>query len=273
MTNQDVFVLGVGAQKAGTSWLHWYLEQAPNADCGRYKEYHVWDGLTLPAFPRLKLTPKQAQRNEKTALRYRMQQDPETYFSYFADRLASPDITVTADITPLYAALSAETLGRIRDGFAARGVACRAVFLMRDPMERLWSSARMVHRRDGVPINKRLSTPEAYLREIYNKPFGQVRSRYDQTIDRLERVFEQDAIYVGIYEEMFAADRIADLSKFLGIEARPELVQERINADCQAPAVPRDLAGQVAREYRDVYAFCAARWPELREIWPGFAYL
>ena len=43
------FLLGLGAQKAGTAWMHRYLESSPQCDPGFRKEYHVWDALDLPS--------------------------------------------------------------------------------------------------------------------------------------------------------------------------------------------------------------------------------
>ena len=42
----------MGAQKAGTSWLHDQLNRRKDADFGFCKEYHVFDALTLDAFAR-----------------------------------------------------------------------------------------------------------------------------------------------------------------------------------------------------------------------------
>ena len=41
--SQNTFVLGVGAQKAGTSWLHHQLASRADTDFGFLKEYHVFD--------------------------------------------------------------------------------------------------------------------------------------------------------------------------------------------------------------------------------------
>ena len=43
------FLLGLGAQKAGTAWMHRYLESSPQCDPGFRKEYHVWDAVDLPS--------------------------------------------------------------------------------------------------------------------------------------------------------------------------------------------------------------------------------
>ena len=44
-----MFLLGLGAQKAGTSWLHAQLNRRRDADFGFLKEYHIHDALPLPA--------------------------------------------------------------------------------------------------------------------------------------------------------------------------------------------------------------------------------
>ena len=49
-TQEPTFVLGAGAQKAGTTWLHAYLSHFDDVDFGPIKEYHVWDGLSVPEF-------------------------------------------------------------------------------------------------------------------------------------------------------------------------------------------------------------------------------
>ncbi len=46
-TTDGIFLLGVGAQKAGTSWLHQQLHSRPDANFGFCKEYHIHDVLTV----------------------------------------------------------------------------------------------------------------------------------------------------------------------------------------------------------------------------------
>ena len=42
------FILGVGCQKGGTSWLHSQLDKSHHTDFGFLKEYHVFDVLDVP---------------------------------------------------------------------------------------------------------------------------------------------------------------------------------------------------------------------------------
>jgi hypothetical protein len=39
------FILGVGAQKGGTTWLHRQLNKNKNIDLGFRKEYHIFDAI------------------------------------------------------------------------------------------------------------------------------------------------------------------------------------------------------------------------------------
>ena len=44
---RKVFLFGVGAQKAGTSWLHEQLHRRQDADFGFCKEYHILDATFI----------------------------------------------------------------------------------------------------------------------------------------------------------------------------------------------------------------------------------
>ena len=113
-----VFLLGVGAQKAGTSWLHAQLNRRSDSDFGFLKEYHVHDALTLPAAG-FSHRRRRSLLKPRTWRRQRFLDRPERYYAYFARRLKRRHIRLTGDITPSYSGLSASTLSRIRQGFAA----------------------------------------------------------------------------------------------------------------------------------------------------------
>lgn len=270
-----MFVLGVGAQKAGTSWLHWYLQQAPNADCGALKEYHVWDARLLPEARARRVDAAQAARVPAQALRRRMQTDPEAYFDYFATCLQRPGISVTGDITPLYGALPAGAIAQIAEGFERRGIACRVVFLMRDPVARCRSHAAMLFAR-GKPLPALGIVPErdgfaALLEALYQSPDAQMRTRYDHTIAQLETALPAQDLYLGIYEEMFDPAPLERLSRFCDVPCRPELTRRVVRQGGGGGAIPEGLARDMARHFAPVYDACQARWPQVRQLWPGFA--
>ena len=149
LASKATFLLGVGAQKAGTSWLHDQLQRRNDVDFGFLKEYHVFDALELERFASFR--PKRPSPLKwRTWRRARFIANPERYFDYFASRLKPDRIRLTGDITPSYAGLSTESYRRIEQAFAQRGVQTRAVFIMRDPVERFLSQQRMQLRKRGL---------------------------------------------------------------------------------------------------------------------------
>ena len=147
-TQQGVFLLGVGAQKAGTSWLHLQLHNRADANFGFCKEYDIHDALTVPKLVRY----RQQQGSWLKPSTWRRQgffKDTKRHYDYFCSLLSRPHIRLTGDITPSYSCLSTDTLTTIEREFTKRMIPVRPVFLMRDPIERVISSQRMKLRKRG----------------------------------------------------------------------------------------------------------------------------
>ena len=278
MTSPGTFLLGVGCQKGGTAWLHRYLEASPQCDPGFRKEYHVWDGLDL-ASGRLARERVLRQGNREGASadavrRAGFYHDPETYFDYFTGLLlASPATRLTADITPGYSGLSVERFTSIRAGFQRRGVRPTAVFLMRDPVQRIWSAVRMELGRAGrfTPTGGAERVRNAYTREMYA-----ARTRYDKTLAHLDEAFPADDVYVGFYETLFDRATLQELCAFLGIDFHEPDIERRVNASQkETDDLPDDLVRTVARHYASVYDAVAKRFPDvdLAALWPSTRFI
>ena len=262
------FLLGVGCQKGGTAWMHRYLESSPQCDPGFRKEYHVWDALDLPSgrLARERIENQGGRRAEFLV-------DPDDYFDYFSGLLGAPPVRLTADITPAYAGLSVERLGSVRAGFEARAVRPVAVYLMRDPVERIWSAVRMdVQRRgDGDP-----TAVEARLRVVADDDQYARRTRYDHTIGRLDEVFGADGVFYGFYERLFDVATLRDLCAFLGIDFHEPDLGRQVNVSPKRDgALSDDTSAALARRFAPVYEAVAARFPDvdLPALWPSMRYL
>ena len=248
------FLLGVGAQKAGTAWLHRYLEDSPQFDGGFRKEYHVWDALDLPSGRLVR------ERIEKQGgPRAELLTSPERYFDYFTGLLAG-GVRLTADITPAYAELPPVRLASIRDGFAARGVRTATVFLLRDPVERVWSAARMDMRRMGEAAPE---PAEVRISHMYRHPMYADRTRYDVTMERLEQVFDRDDVHYGFYERLFSGETLEPLCAGLGIDFHEPDPSRRVNESPKTVELPEPVVAEIAQHFAPVYAAVAARFPEL----------
>ena len=153
------FILGVGAAKAGTTWLHKRLSLCESVDIGFLKEYHVFDSIERPNsywgkkrlkpfFKRLTTTKNlslssTAHKPGNTAFKLASFIDnSNNYFEYMHYLyLRNQGITTCCDITPAYSTLKADSLKHIKEDLNLGALG--KVFLMRDPIDRLESGLKM----------------------------------------------------------------------------------------------------------------------------------
>ena len=277
------FMLGAGCQKGGTTWLHQYLAASPQCAPGYRKEYHVFDSVDLPSEEWMRdkilgmaqdeLAKLQRGEPADSAQLHRasMCADPEVYFDYFAGLLrARPRTRLTGDLTPDYGMLSAERIANIKAGFDRRGIRTVSVFLMRDPVERIYSQIRMQKTRRPRRFP---DSAEDMVLKLYDEPKYELRTRYDQTIRALDSVFDADHVYYGFYERLFDEAEIQKICDLAGIDFRDPNFDRRANAS-QAKSdagLPDDVVRTVAHHYRDVYTAVAERFEidNLPELWPN----
>jgi hypothetical protein len=278
------FLLGVGAMKAGTTWLHDYLAASPQSEPGIRKEYHVFDSLDLAKEPYVlqRMVAKAHRSLEEVAegrptdptylLQSAMIADEQLYFDYFTALFARESATrLTLDITPGYALLSRDRLAAIRAGFTRREVRSVAVFLLRDPVERIWSQVRMQKRRR--PENNP-GTAEELVAQRYTEPSYAERTRYETTVGNLDAAFGELAGY-GFYEELFdpatTERELRALCALAGIDYREPDLDARFNVSPRSAELPDETVRAVAEHYRTTYEFVASRFPErdLPRIWPS----
>ena len=248
------FFLGVGAQKAGTTWLHQFLSSQPNFNFGGMKEYHVWDALHIDACREFTAT-----RND--VLRYKLQNELGAYEGYFSS-LLSETVNCTGDITPSYSGLSASEFDTIRSRIESAGFQVKVLFLMRDPFERCWSAVRMM-RRQGRLVRDEL----AELRECYRSDQFVLRTDYKRTIQSLEAAFETDKIHCAVHEELFSADGLEALSNFCGAHPTPEFSEKKFNVSEKTTQDAAVLRGEIRDYYAEVYEFCYERFPQTKVLW------
>lgn len=267
---KPTFLLGVGAQKAGTTWLHRYLCSGSSFAPGLMKEYHVWDtiyGVDPGGPPAFEGTAAA----EREGLRQSLVRSPSAYFAHFAGLLSQEEKDLTADITPAYAALPVDALSRIVTGFAERGVNVKAVMLLRDPVERCWSAARMYRRKQAnvAGLDHRMEESELVVRYAQTA-HCQRRGRYERTVHNLEQCLRPEQIHYAIYEDLFTRESIERMSDFLGRPCDPLFGTETFNVSSKSETLTRTAAAQVAEAFRETLAFCAARFPQTQTLWGSY---
>ena len=272
---KPIFLLGVGAQKAGTTWLHEYLASLPEVDLGFMKEYHVFDQNHV-----LDTTPGRKKRfenyldsffgSDSLSIRHKFRRNHKHYFSYFRKLVDSPDqVFITGDITPSYAALPVIVLRYIKSSLEKNGFRVRVVFLMRDPVarcisaNRMYSSPRLLNSPGDAALEAEL------LAKKYQQTRFQIRTRYDQTITNLEQVFTPDELYLGFYEELFSDQAIAEICSFLELPFRPGKYEQVVHGSLVKSELPETIKSEVRSYYSQVYDFVLNRFGQdrVKKLW------
>ena len=266
--NSRTFILGLGAQKCGTTWLHSYLAENAQFNGGIAKEYHVWDAHDIPVMRHKKAKLFDLLRGGKKAVRFRMQKDDKFYFDYFAG-LLDGTTTSTADISPSYSGLSQRRLSFIKNEFSERGIATKAIFLVRDPLSRIKSAVRYNLRKRNY--NEGIVRGETdfinALRQYYQSDACRVRTSYQATIDNALAVFGEDDTYLGVYETMFSQSEIERLSAFCGVDVRPDHSSVFVKKTDGHMDENQQLDADILDAYREVYEYCFEKIPQTKLHW------
>ena len=232
----SVLFFCVGAAKAGTSWLHKQLSAHPECHFRAIKELHYFNAIEIGKLPdelkkhrdqqkamldQMAYTAKPVGQGKSMRLADRAAwmdvlekgEDTDAYLDYLHGEAG--DARVVGDMTPAYALLP-ET--RLRS-MAQLTDDVRLLYLLRDPLERLWSHVRMIAaRRDthGRITEKRCAR---ILRRTLNGEETQivVRSDYAGALARLTAAVAPAKLSFEVFEEMIAGDGFGRICDFLGI--------------------------------------------------------
>jgi hypothetical protein len=279
-----VFVLGIGAQKAGTTWLSQQLIRQKNYKSLFSKELHFWDhryGIrTEREFDATQLEQILC-NSDQSAFPVRAYTPIQLYFlriSMWAWRETFGLNTITADITPAYAGLPGFVFSQIGSGLDKRRIDYRVVFLMRDPLSRVLSAWKMVERksdRSGRSRTPALAPYEvnASLLRFAGSWGCQIRTRYELTLRNIEAAFDPRRVFVGFQESIGEEHQLVRLANFLGLERRDFDSSDRVNVGTKIPPFTVETKRQIVEMYRPAYHQLGERYPQLFNLWEGFRFL
>jgi len=186
--------------------------------------------------------------------------NPENYFDYFDYLfLKNESVQLVGDITPSYSMLSSNAYNHIKEGLESRGFKVKVVFLMRDPFERIWSMIRMNRKVRLLNGFQLVIDEEEELRDVYYRPEVSLRTRYDRTIEELEKVFDKSDIFYGYYENLFTEEIICRLSEFLSIELEDPDFHYKVNESPKSTLISDGLREEIINYYKSVYKFLSIK--------------
>jgi hypothetical protein len=233
MSRKPIFILGVGAQKSGTTWLHNILSTQSYSNFGHLKEYHIWNKLLGPKDqggnkPHL-VKAEYKKNNFVRDLRQVLSSEDSNYTAYFR-LLLNEKVFLTGDFSPPYALLNTTDFSYLKLLIEQSGFELKIIFVMRDPVFRLWSAVKMdIYQQKG---NLETITDEMkhnLLMKALEDPYHNRRSDYLNTIRNIEKVFPNTSICYLFYEELFTQECMRKLEEFLHIKIKGADFSSKIN--------------------------------------------
>lgn len=258
----DHLLLGVGAMKAGTTWIFDALSRHPDIHSCPEKEIHYLYARHVHAGM---LSERARIRRSTHYLHF----DPETAASqvlqkrvrWVANYLDSPindtwfnnlfldrgDARWVADFSNMTARLPVEAWQDLH----ARTEKLRVIYTLRAPMDRLWSHVRHqlnMHNRTEELSHWSLDELEDYIRTGGD---FLAHSDYAAVIARMQAALPPECVHVDFFDRIPTQARafIADIERFLDLPPNPlpdDLVARVVN-----PSPPRALPDGLAERFQD----------------------
>ncbi len=273
---QGTFFLGLGTEKAGTTWLYNYLCSHPKVQPGYLKGMYV---LSVPEYGSMLRAMmhipwrKFSGRNwiKEQMLRVWFRADWNRYFNHFEERL-SGDTLVTGELDTTNMLVDSATLKRVKSEFAARAIRVVPIFLMRDPVDRLYSAVRFYDllRNENRYMSDVTGSEQERLVDALADPIRDRFADYDSVLKRIDSVFLPKDTFIAFYETLFKQSTMDRLTSILDIDPRPGNFAKHINATPKVESMPDELLRQAAMKYRATYQVVSTRFgkEKVQELWP-----
>lgn len=271
------FILGVGAQKSGTTWLSKQLNNAQNYVPGLMKEYHIFDTLHLgekhhedtKILKKLKNFSQDIDEKEfhrRSQIVNSFYSNTQNYYDFF-DELLLKEYSFTADITPSYAGLSSDVFLEIKKQFELRDIKVKVIFFMREPITRIESAVKMGLRRESILRQVDSAFVLDKISEQLNSPADMLRANYPVVCQQLENAFPTGDIFYGFYETLFSAHEQARLAHFLGLIPQVFDTSKRINSTPKLFSYTTKDIENLKVRVEDRYQFVADKFNFDLSIW------
>ena len=265
------FLLGIGGMKCATSWIWGYLNSLSQVAATPLKELHFFNEKVRPpghtpfTARTVRLVQEYLEQSPDAAAEIavnpqfqaavdnlRMLYDDNAYFDHFA-RLAGPDTRVLTEITPQYAMLGHDGFKFVRRFFETQRMDLKVFFVLRDPVQRLWSHLRSLSQ----------AGPQVDVLRDWHGLIRQrrviERSDYWKTVEAVDASFPDGSVLYLFYEDLFDGDALRDLCAFTGLTyAQPDHARRNETAD--KAELPDDIRARLAQVLAPQYRFCRDRF-------------
>jgi hypothetical protein len=207
--------------------------------------------------------------------RYLRIRDSDDFSAYLEETRLRKGTSVVGEFTPAYAMLPTAGFRDIVTTFPT----AKFMYVMRDPVDRLWSQLRFKKGRMATHEGDTHFDPNEHLQRALTSSETWSRSDYPRTIQTLESVVPADRILYLFFEELLSRRSVVRemrrLEQFLGLQPMAadwllDQVEERKNVS-ESVALTEDNRRAAEEELRPVYDFVRQKFGTLPESWqpPG----
>ena len=268
--------LGIGAQKAGTTWLDANLRRHPDIWMPWIKELQYFNELYIPGHRAW--TARHRTERAQRALRGHLNatfakgRDPDLHLLHGIAEVGIGPISdawygrifahaghdqICGEITPEYGLLPRAGIAHLR----RLNPNARIILLLRDPIERNWSHIRMMARKTpGLDLLAATEMADVRARADYPRMIGDWRRALGERnlhIDTLD----------AIGREPFAV--LERVCAFLGVPYDGKhfpRAEEHVH-EGEAIEIPPAVHARLKQQLRPVYEGLARLFPDLAETW------
>ncbi len=289
MTLPPVDFLGIGAQKAGTTWLYRCLQRHPQIYLPRTKELHYFNRLTGrgPRFTKVRslwsgmVGQGPAERDWRRRVRWSMETIVQGGLSvangrellrsvsyhlpgtkddaWYRRQFAAGTGRLKGEITPAYALLDDAGVRHV----TRLSPQVKVIFFLREPLSRMFSQWQMESRESrglGFPCP---ADPIKFLASAHVR----ARNDYLRTIDTWRAHVPPERFFIGWYDDLLADPErmLRNVLTFLGVdpdEPRAHAAVRRWDRYPTGvnPVVPPEMMREMARTSRPGIAALAERF-------------
>jgi len=274
--------IGIGAQKAGTTWLHRNLQAHPQIHMPR-KEVHYFDrkirdrsGVVSRLIGRsrdaeqwrrqVRQIPKQLAKSPSfQELRWNFRYYMRPYDDrWYAQIFESKKEKVSGEITPAYSVLKKERIAHVHRLMPET----KLIFFMRNPIERVWSHTVMSF--DKVEKGSATAVSDKELLRKIERDSSWKLSNYIRTLENWGSFYPEERIFVGFLEDVhfFPEELLRRLYYFLEVEPHfdERLVGKKIHTRSDA-TMPTSVAIQLAKNFHEEISRLGERFGGYAAFW------
>ena len=272
---KKTFLLGFGAQKAGTTWLCKNLVQSPYFWDGDLKEWRIWKYYfkitakhkAIKRYKELAIEGKNGKKSSQFRKRFELLSSAQALDNLIKKAFVEKKVDVLSDFTPANGFIPKQNIEGVINIFNNYEITTKAILILRDPVERIVSSAKMM---SNGKYSKFIKTQRDFNDLLIDKKWlsRAIKSTdYKYALLTLKKYFDKNNVKVIFFEELFSQKMIGEICEFLNI-SKIEMKAEIINKGKENFKAQNLIKKEIYNNLKETYQSVENFYPrEIKLFW------